>query len=284
MADRLAALLTHFAVTAKVFHTGVLCGIHDLADEQAVGYLHLIRRGRLVVSHGQGAAVQVSEPSLLLYPLPMAHRFISDDDQGIDTACARLHFDGGAANPIVAALPAFSCLPLAELEGAEGILDLLFNEAARQHCGRQTVLDRLFEVLLIQVLRHLMEHGQTQAGMLAGMAHPRLRHALVAMHEQAASDWSLEALAVQAGMSRSVFAHTFREVVGCTPGIYLQRWRMALAQKLLLQGSPLKLIAGDTGYGSEAALSRAFKAQTGLSPRLWLGQRNPKQSSPPAVP
>ena len=90
--------------------------------------------------------------------------------------------------------------------------------------------DRLFEVVLIQILRHLMYSGQTQVGMLGGLAHPRLRQAMVAMHERPAEDWSLERLASIAGMSRSVFANAFRETVGCTPGVYLQRWRVAPVQ------------------------------------------------------
>jgi AraC-like DNA-binding protein len=97
------------------------------------------------------------------------------------------------------------------------------------------------------------------------------------MHEQPAKEWSLEALAETAGMSRSVFADVFRDVVGCTPGAYLQSWRVSLAQQGLRQGRPLKMIAIDVGYGSEAALSRAFKAQSGLAPREW------KQSQERAV-
>ncbi|WP_258057606.1 helix-turn-helix domain-containing protein, partial [Xylella fastidiosa] len=73
-----------------------------------------------------------------------------------------------------------------------------------------------------------------------------------------------------AGMSRSVFAGTFRRVVGCTPGVYLQGWRVKLAQLALRQGRQLlKTIAVEVGYGSEAALSRAFKAQCGMTPREW---------------
>jgi AraC-like DNA-binding protein len=89
------------------------------------------------------------------------------------------------------------------------------------------------------------------------------------MHEKPALEWTLDALAAEAGMSRSVFAIQFRDTVGCTPGVYLQRWRLGLAQQALRQGRPLKLIAQEVGYGSEAALSRAFKAQSGLSPREW---------------
>jgi transcriptional regulator GlxA family with amidase domain len=89
------------------------------------------------------------------------------------------------------------------------------------------------------------------------------------MHEEPAKEWSLEALAETAGMSRSVFADAFRDTIGSTPGAYLQSWRVSLAQQALRQGRPLKMIAIDVGYGSEAALSRAFKAQSGLAPREW---------------
>lgn len=57
-----------------------------------------------------------------------------------------------------------------------------------------------------------------------------------------------------------------------TPGEYLARWRVGLAQDHLRRGRALKWIAGEVGYGSEAALSRAFKAQCGHSPRAWKAQ------------
>lgn len=269
MVDRLAALLSHFSVRARTFQAGALCGIHALGAEEPYGQLHLIREGQVQVRHGRGAALHIEQPTLLLYPRPMAHRFITDRQQGADFVCAHVEFEGGAANPIVAALPAFICLPLDRLPSCEPVLRLLFSEAGSAHCGRQAVLDRLFEVVLIQVLRELMEQRQLQPGMLAGLAHERLRRAVVAMHEAPQRDWSLEALAEQAGMSRTAFATTFRDVIGLTPGSYLQRWRIGLAQKRLRQGQALKLIAAEVGYGSEAALSRAFRAQTGASPRDW---------------
>jgi AraC-like DNA-binding protein len=269
MADRLEALLNHFAVRARMFHSGALCGINDLPATGDVGQLHLVRSGPITVSHAGEPPVHVTDPSLLLYPRPLAHRFVTDAKHGADMACANLQFDGGAANPIASALPRFVCLPLAKIEGADSVLSLLFEEAFHQRCGRHALVDRLFEVVLIQVLRHLMEAGSIRSGMLAGMAHPKLRNALIAMHEQPAKEWSLEALAETAGMSRSVFADSFRDVVGSTSGAYLQSWRVSLAQQALRQGRPLKMIAIDVGYGSEAALSRAFKAQSGLAPREW---------------
>lgn len=268
MADRLDALFTHFAVTARMFNTGPLCGINDI-DESDVGHLHVIRGGRVEVRHGGALAVDIAEPTLLLYPRPMPHRFVTDPVEGAALYCARLRFEGGASNPITEALPPLIALPLSALEGVEDVLALLFDEASHERCGRRVMLDRLFEVLLVQVLRCLMERGEMQAGMFAGLAHPRLRLALVAMHESPAEDWTLDSLAQRAGMSRSAFAGSFRDVVGETPGAYLQRWRIGLAQRALREGQALKRVADAVGYGSEAALSRAFKAQTGLSPREW---------------
>lgn len=269
MTDRLQALLGHFAVSARTFQAGALCGVNAVDGTGPFGQLHLVRAGDVEVRHGKTLAARIHEPSLLLYPRPMAHRFITDAERGADFVCANLSFEGGRANPIAAALPPSVCLPLARLHGSESVLELLFAEAAARNCGRQAMLDRLFEVVLIQVLRQLMESGQTRVGMLAGLAHPQLRKAIVAMHDAPEKDWSLADLAATSGMSRSVFANGFRDTVGATPGSYLQGWRVGLAQKAILRGRSLKHIAQDVGYGSEAALSRAFKSYAGKSPRAW---------------
>ena len=271
--DRLAALLDHFSITARTFHTGTLCGSNGLQGEGDAGQLHLVRQGTVEVFHGAVLATRITEPSLLLYPRPLAHRFVTDAEHGAVFACANLRFEGGPANPVAMALPDFICLPLSALPGAAPVLELLFEEAFARNCGRQAMLDRLFEAVLIQILRCLMEDGLVQTGMLAGMAHPQLRRALVAIHEHPARDWSLEELADHAGMSRSVFANTFRERIGCTPGVYLQRWRINLAQQAMVRGRALKFVATDVGYGSEAAFSRAFKACAGMSPGQWRTAR-----------
>jgi hypothetical protein len=136
MVDRLAVLLDQFPVSAQVFQAGTVCGINTVGGDDGLGQLHLVRRGPLEVSHA-GTRVMVAEPSLLLYPRPLAHRFRSDPELGADMACANLRFEGGARNPVAAALPAFACLPLAALEGAGPVLALLFEEAFERRCGRQ---------------------------------------------------------------------------------------------------------------------------------------------------
>jgi AraC-like DNA-binding protein len=271
MVDRLATLLERFPVSARLFNAGALCGVNLLDADGVHGQLHLVRSGPLEVSHG-GAPVRIEEPSLLLYPRPLSHRFSSDPGRGADMACANLWFEGGPDNPVAAALPPFVCMPLTALVGSGAVLELLFEEAFERRCGRQAMIERLFEVVMIQLLRQLMERGEVAGGLLAGLSHPRLRHALVAMHEAPTREWSLDELAATSGMSRSVFAASFREAVGRTPGQYLLGWRVGLAQQALRRGRPLKVVASEVGYGSEAALSRAFKSHCGLSPRAWKQQ------------
>ncbi|KFL36903.1 AraC family transcriptional regulator [Arenimonas donghaensis] len=266
--DRLQGLLQRFSVSARMFHSGPLCGINDF-DDIGLGQLHLVRRGPLTVRH-EGEELRVEQPSLLFYPRPLAHRFIADATTGADMACANLDFSGGAANPITRALPAFVALPLSALPQAPPLLDLLFDEAFAQRCGRQVLVDRLFEAVLVLLLRYLLDSGQVRSGPLAGLGHPQLAKALTAMHEAPASAWTLESLAAVAGMSRSRFAEVFAERVGTPPSNYLAGYRITLAQDALRRGDKLDRVAQQVGYGSAASLSRAFSAACGLSPRQWL--------------
>jgi AraC-like DNA-binding protein len=268
--DRLASLLKSFQLTARLFHSGPLCGLNQF-PENGFGQLHLVRRGPLEVRHA-GDVVAVDQPSLLFYPRPLAHRFVSDPEIGADMACANLDFGGSGlrgGDPLSGALPAFVCLPLAALDGAAPLLDVLFAEAFAQRCGRQLIVDRLFEAVVVLLIRHLLDHGQIEAGLVAGLGHPQLRKALTGIHDAPAQPWTLDTLASAAGMSRSRFAEAFARVVGATPAAYLAGYRITLAQQALRRGEPLEHIAGAVGYGSAAALSRAFSALCGISPRAW---------------
>lgn len=279
--DRLQGLLSRFSVSARLFHSGPLCGINDFADN-GMGQLHLVRRGPLEVHHA-GEVVHVTEPSLLFYPRPLAHRFISDATVGADMACANLAFGGAASagvamagtHPIARSLPRFVHLPLAALPGAAPVLDLLFDEAFAQRCGRQIVVDRLFDAVVVLLLRHLLDSGHITDGPLAGLGHPQLAKAIVAMHDEPATPWTLETLAARAGMSRSRFAEVFSQIVGETPAAYLTQYRITLAQQALLRGEGLEQISQQVGYGSAAALSRAFCAVCGVSPKTWRTNQTP---------
>ncbi len=267
--DRLDALLQRFSVSARIFHSGPLCGVTDHVPVGDYGQLHLIRRGRVDIHHSAKRRQRVSEPSLLFYPRPLRHRFVTDEVAGADMACANVAFNAGSTNPIAQALPDLVVMPLAEVENAAPVLDVLFREAFAQNCGRRHIVNRLFEVVLILILRTLLNRAEIDHGLLAGLSHPKLAKALNAVHESPGKAWSLDQLAALANMSRSHFATTFHDVVGSTPGDYLTRYRIALAQDMLRRGEPVKTIADRIGYGSTAALSRAFSAVSGKSPREW---------------
>lgn len=281
--------MERFRVRARLFHAGPLCGVTHYAAEPGRGFLHVLRRGEMVVTHRprQGAPrrVMVQEPTLLFYPRPLEHDFHNAPQDGADFVCATLDFEGGASHPLVRALPAVIVLPLARAEGLQQTLALLFAEAERVRCGQRLLADRLFEVLLLQLLRWLLDHpaeAGLPGGLLLGLGHPQLARALVAMHEHPGQPWSLAALAERAGMSRSAFAAAFKVHVGQTPGDYLLHWRIALAQGLLRQGRPLKAVADELGYGGGASLSRAFSQAVGCSPRAWLAQQQGLEGARPA--
>ena len=273
--DRLQSLLQRFTVSAHLFYSGPLCGIHDFDGSNGRGQLHLVRRGPVEARHSVAADARIDQPSLLLYPRLLAHRFITDAQTGADLACADITLGSDSASPIAQALPSVVIMPLTELPAATAVLALLFDEAFSENCGRRYLVDRLFEVVLVLILRRLLDGDRLRTGALAGLAHPQLAKALVAMHDAPAQPWTLARLAQQAGMSRSRFAEVFARVVGVPAATYLARYRISLAQDLLRRERPLALIADDVGYGSAAALSRAFSQHSGCSPRAWLRANPP---------
>ncbi len=283
--DRLSSVLERFRVRAHLFHQGALCGVTHFDAVPGRGFLHVLRRGELVVTHrsrsGAPRRVNVSEPSLLFYPRPLVHDFHNAPAEGCDFVCASLDFDGGASHPLARALPSMVVLPLGAVSGLEQSLALLFAETEQVRCGHRLLADRLFEVVLLQLLRWLIDHpdhAELPSGLLTGLADPRLARALVAVHEQPGHAWSLQRMAQQAGMSRSAFAARFRTVVGQTPADYLTHWRLAIAQSQLREGRSVKAIALSLGYANATALSRVFAQKVGLSPRAWLDAQGPAVS------
>lgn len=273
--DRLSSLLENFRVRARLFHNGPLCGVSVFDAKPGRGFLHVMRSGTLEVRHrgaGLPKKIKVTEPSLVFYPRPLLHEFRNPPVEGSEFTCAEIEFEGGDLHPLVRALPPMVLLPLSGVRGLDLSLQLLFAETEQLLCGQRVLADRLFEVVLIQLLRWLVDNpseGALHLGLMVGLADPRIAKALVAMHEQPGNDWGLHDLAEVAGMSRSSFASRFKATVGQTPAAYLADWRMSLAQQRLKLGRPIKLLADELGYANPSALSRVFSQRVGMSPRDW---------------
>jgi AraC-like DNA-binding protein len=175
-------------------------------------------------------------------------------------------FDSPDAALLVAMLP-----PLLHVRGVERLatlVRLVADEAGQRRAGRDLVLARLVELLLVEALRAL-PGDDAPPGLLRGLADPRLALALRALHADPARPWTVDQLAKKAALSRSSFFERFTRAVGQPPMEYLLAWRMAMAKELL-RGREGKLSVGQVaervGYGSGSTFSTAFRRWVGRSP------------------
>ena len=149
------------------------------------------------------------------------------------------------------------------------LVELLSEEARADRPGRDVVLARLLEVLLIEAFRAATVPAAAP-GLLRGLSDERLAAALRLMHREPTRSWTVNDLAKEAALSRSGFFERFRREVGIAPMEYLLTWRMALA-KNMLRSDVLSVneVAQRVGYGSSSAFSVAFTRQVGQSPSLF---------------
>ena len=111
--DRLVWLLRRFDLRAKVFQAGLLgcAATYPGAASPDLGYLHVLRRGRLRVHNAHGARVLIDEPSVFFYLQPVVHTLKPEGD-GVSMVCATFEFGLGAGNPLGAAVPEMTLLRL----------------------------------------------------------------------------------------------------------------------------------------------------------------------------
>ena len=273
--DKISSLVGRYSFRARVFFNGVFCDANAFAEDKSAGQLHLVRKGPVIFRHEGAAPLRVDAPAMVFYPRGTAHTLEIPDGASATLLCAHISFEDGGANPLARALPACLHLPLADMPALAHTLELLFAEAAAKAQGRDVILDRLCDVLMIQVLRHEFETGTVSVGLLAGLADRQLAPALGAIHARPHEPWQLESLAREACMSRARFTEHFRNVVGIPPGEYLTRWRIGVAQDLLRKGMAVKVVSSQAGYTSAPAFTRAFTALVGASPRQWLKDVEP---------
>ena len=269
--DRLEQLLKCFELKAQVFQAGPLIHPASFQSNSEHGYIHVLRRGKLLLKSKGKRSRLLDEPCVFFYMNTINHQLLPQNNK-VDIICASFEFGAALKNPLIKALPDMIFLKQDKIPTLLNSLTLLFTEAGENHCGRQAILDRLIEIIIIQLLRDLMDENRLQIGLLAGLADPRLAKAINAMHSEPARQWSLEDLAQVAGMSRAGFARGFRDIVGSTPGNYLLEWRLSMAQSLLSRGKSVQYVADAVGYGSASAFSRVFTLRQGVSPSAWRKQ------------
>lgn len=152
--------------------------------------------------------------------------------------------------------------------GLVPIFTAMKDEICAGRIGYAGILSRLAEVMAAMIVRGWIECGCDNAsGLVAALRDPRLARAILALHREPGHDWSVEELAAECNISRSVFAGRFQSTIGIPPLRYAAELRMRLASQWLTHdGLPIDTVAHRLGYTSQASFSRAYKRVMGNTP------------------
>jgi AraC-like DNA-binding protein len=275
---------------------------------------HFVAAGRMQLRVEGGEPIEVRAGELVLLPHNHVHMFGSDLNveplpahktmQLQAGGLARLRHGGGGEatqllcgflgsevvfSPLLSALPAVLKLDVrATASGAwiESSFRFAASEIAAGRMGSATVIAKLSELLFVEaVSQYVASLPAERSGWLAGLRDQQIGRALALLHARPAEAWTAESLALEVGLSRSVFADRFTSLVGQPPMHYLAVWRMHVAEDKLRAGrSSVAQVALSVGYESEAAFSRAFKRHFGTSPGNWRRRSEDLvQSGTPAI-
>lgn len=244
--DRLTALLG--GLGPKVTRTS-----------KAEGFsLHIIQTGMFELPSQSISAYHLDALSLLVCPAQYSLQDIIQADQQCFMSF-NVVFDGPMGPSFLAELTEPISIGMKDADPSlVQVMTLIANEMLTSRCGQPLFINRAGDILLISLMRHLTSRPQQGTGLFHALSDPRIARSLVAMHSKPAHPWTLEILADLAGMSRTSFANSFKEVMQVSPGKYLENLRLAIARQLVQTGIGLKQIASRTGYASPSTLSRAL--------------------------
>jgi AraC-like DNA-binding protein len=269
---------------------------YDFAPSKDSMFHVLSFGGAFLQVEGEAAPIRVEDGDVLLFPTGHPHSLLDDptspvtrlvhldynpqrgyqlvgtDDEvkKLLMLCGAFHFESPHHFPLLQRLPKFIHIP-----GAQGqlnrdfsdIVQLIIRESALQRPGAEVMLNRLTELLFIQIIRLWSEHyADASHGWVRALRDQPISTALRLIHHSPERRWTVQELAAAAGLSRSAFSARFTEMVGEPPVSYLTRWRMLRATRLLKNEVRVETIAELLGYESEAAFRKAFKREVGVPP------------------
>jgi AraC-like DNA-binding protein len=195
------------------------------------------------------------------------------DGADCQIVCGYLGCDLRPFNPLLEALPRLfhAQMSAAGQSWLANMLRVAAAETVLGGAGSETMLAKLAELMFVEVVRkHIASLPEDAPGWLSALRDRQIGQATRLIHGRPENQWTLEALAHEVGLSRSVFVDRFTHLVGVSPMHYLGRWRMQLAARhLQVLGVSVAEAGAHVGYESEAAFSRAFKKYVGVSPGAW---------------
>jgi AraC-like DNA-binding protein len=231
------------------------------------GDLALVRGGPdHFIAHEPGARCVLPEDFRTLHSADEANL----DARAAVFLCGAYRFAGDIGAGLVGALPPVFSIPSRMENPIHGVVALLSRELEHVEPGRQTVLDRLLDVLVVLGLRTGMQSSANAPAWFRAASDSRLSRALQAIHGDTAKPWTVDELARLSNMSRANFARVFQDTLGETPMRYLTNWRMTVARDLLrTQEGSLTEVAERVGYSSLYTFATAFRRHHGQPPGRW---------------
>jgi AraC-like DNA-binding protein len=199
--------------------------------------------------------------------------------------CVAYYYDREVAHPLASLLPPILVVggeELGESSPVQAALRLLRHELTARSAGWGTIVNRLIDVLFVQVIRAWVEaQREDDASWLRALRDPIVARVLTAMHADPAAPWTIDRLAGQANVSRATLTRRFGGLVGEAPLAYLTRWRMELAARDLREtDDPVGAIGRRVGYTSEFAFSRAFSRLRGRPPGRYRAELRERAAAP----
>ncbi|MFA1626595.1 AraC family transcriptional regulator [Rhizobium mongolense] len=301
--DFLSQILTLIRLRGEVVFSAELHAPWALRFEPGSGYFHVVSEGELLLAAQDGKVVHALAGDLLVMPQGTGHAIgtpgaspaeardvlaaqLRDDSLAIHIGdsgpCTRMitgafRFEGDNIPSMLAVLPSVIHIPGSLETEDKGWLEVqarsLLSEARTPHPGAAIMISRLIDVMVIRAMRIWVRTAPPEEkGWLAALADARISRALKVIHDEPFLRRTVAELAGMAGMSRSNFAERFSTLVGAGPLHYQTRWRLLLASDMLRRSDILvSEVARRVGYESDAAFSRAFKAQFGMPPTTVRG-------------
>ena len=268
-------------------------------DFRQVARFHLLVKGRCTIQAGAALPVRLEPGDLVLVPNGSRHLIASDGEapsvlledafvaagytgsgpfvlgngdpeESCQLICGHFEFAHGSDHPLLEALPKIIHIPHGSRSVRplfDDLIALLERRLFESDSTAIVSINRLSEALFIEILEAATESSASMARLMSVTSDPKIGRAITLFHQKIGGDWSVDALARCAGMSRTRFADRFHRLVGMAPMAYVAEWRLRHAHDLLREGNlSVKSVASRTGYSSAAAFSRAFAKRFGESP------------------
>ncbi|MET0320064.1 MAG: AraC family transcriptional regulator [Duganella sp.] len=297
-ADAIDELLLGMRLAGLQYRRSAIGATSGLAfgNPPARAQFHFLARGRLWLHAPDGTSIALQAGDAVLLPRGGPHAVLAAPDLPVGEVplfelARQANAPAPAPAPDLAGAVIFSCCMELDLGGMQPLIDAMptvlltselmtaapeagpllmamERESTTMRAGSTGILVRLAEVVAALIVRDWVANGASDATGWVGALHdPRLGRAIFGMHRDPGRNWTVAALAKEAGHSRSVFSQRFSRATGSTPLEYLTGLRMRLAvQQIGRAQQPIATVATQLGYGSLAAFSRAFKRYTGVSP------------------